>query len=151
MFERTLETDDLHFSTGTGNEEKKQIINQYIHEYIFPSSFRVTVQPGGVINFVCALDINVTDNWKWALGYDFYAQQQECVKSIHNTTVEPQTLRLKDAQSPSVRQHKIFSELMYHKKQRKGEVGIGLGGDITVASKDIGEDWTAYLKIAASF
>jgi hypothetical protein len=40
---------------------------------------------------------------------------------------------------------------MYVKKRKRIDWGIGLGGDKTLASKGIGEDWTVYLKAVASF
>jgi len=149
MFKQTLTPDDvLH----AGNDEAgRKLVNEYIRQYVFPSSFKSTVHPGGVVNFVSVITTDFGKRYRWALGYDFYAKGEEHIKAIHNTNVDIQSLRVEDARSPSAQQHKIFTEIMYHKKGAKKDFGLGLGGDLTVASKGIGEDWTAYFKIASSF
>jgi hypothetical protein len=40
---------------------------------------------------------------------------------------------------------------MYLSKGKKWDWGLGIGGDKTVKSTGIGEDWTVYLKFVASF
>ena len=125
--------------------------DMYVREYILPSAFGATVYPGGVLNFVAEANVNFTKRLVWALGYDFYAQQEEKIKKIYDVSVSTQVLRVDDAQLPSVYQHKIFSEVFYHNKKQKKDFGVGVGGDLTVASRHIGQDWTLYGKIAASF
>jgi len=149
MFRQTITPEQLQTAIGTQNIEKMN--DQYIQQYIFPSSFKADVEPGGILNFVLVGNVDFTKRIRWALGYDFYAQQEEHIRQIYSTSYSIQDLRVEDAQSPSVAQHKIFSEIFYHNPKPKRDVGIGLGGDITVANRHIGADWTLYCKIASSF
>lgn len=150
LFASTVTQADL--MTVDGNDEKDQaIVNAFIRENIFPSSFKSTVYPGGVTNIVCAINADITRRWRGAFGYDYYAKKREFIKTIYNTSVDIQELNLDIAQSPAVSQHKIFAEALYHNKKEKSDWAVGLGGDITVANINIGADWTLYFKIASSF
>jgi hypothetical protein len=128
-----------------------RVVTQFVREYVFPSSFKASVFPGGVTNVVLAASVDFTKRWRGVVGYDFYAQREEQIKKLHNTTVELSELRVEDARTPGMLQHKIFSEIFYHNKKEKSDLGIGVGGDLTVASQRIGDDWTVYLKVAMSF
>jgi hypothetical protein len=145
MFKKTMTPDDVL------NSPSKEKNNTYVREYMLPSALSTSVCPGGVMNFVAEANINFTKRLIFALGYDFYAQQEEQIKKLHNAPVNIQSLLIEEAQLPSVYQHKVFSEVFYHNKKLKKDVGVGLGGDFTVASRHIGQDWTLYLKLAASF
>ncbi|MFA6263510.1 MAG: hypothetical protein WCW33_02960 [Candidatus Babeliales bacterium] len=149
MFRKTLTPENI--DPNAGPTPSQELLNTYIRQYVFPSSFKSTVYPGGILNFVTAANVDFTKRVRFALGYDFYAQQEERIKSIHNTEIKIQDLRVEDAEVPSVYQHKIFSEILYHNPKPKSDFGIGVGGDITVGSRNIGEDWTAYIKITSSF
>jgi hypothetical protein len=153
LFKQTMKPQDLQpvIDDAVPPAEQIRIVNDYIRQYMFPSSFKSNVHPGGILNFVFAANTNLTKRWKWALGYDFYAQQEESITQLLNTNVSMQELRIQDAQSPSVYQHKIFTEFFYHNKKPRKDLGIGIGGDITISSRNIGEDWTVFFKVASSF
>lgn len=150
LFNQTLTLDDLRKVTDNTAQDQ-ETVNDFIRQYIFPSSFKSTVYPGGVTNIVCAINADITRRWRGAFGYDYYAKQKEYIKSIHNTNTEIQALDLVKAQLPRVSQHKIFLELYYHNKKEKSDWGVGVGGDLTVSNVNIGADWTVYLKVASSF
>lgn len=133
------------------NAKNVKIANQFIRENIFPSSFRCTVYPGGVTNFVIAGRCQIKKNLSAALGYDFYSQKGERIKRLRNTDVDMNDLDIFKAQNAGLFQHKVFSEILYHVKKQKSDTGFGFGGDVTVASRRIGEDWTAYFKVTTSF
>lgn len=145
LFKKTLSPNDLSLRSSEAT------INDYVRQYVFPSSFKANVVPGGILNIVTAASMDLSKKWRWAFGYDFYAQQDELINQLYNTNVDLQSLRVEDAQSSSVVQHKVFTEIMWHKKTKNKDFGLGLGGDVTLASKGIGEDWTVYFKIASSF
>jgi hypothetical protein len=149
MFRKTLTPDNI--DPDLVPHPSEELLNTYVRQYVFPSSFKSRVYPGGILNFVTAANADFTKRVKFALGYDFYSQQEERIKSIHNTSIKIQDLRVEDAEVPSVYQHKIFSEIFYHNPKPKSDFGAGVGGDITVRSRNIGEDWTVYIKIASSF
>lgn len=150
LFNQTVTNADLE--TVTGNTPRDQeIVNDFIRQNIFPSSFKSKVYPGGVTNIVFAINANITKRWRGALGYDFYAKKKEHIKNIYNSTIELEALNLKIAESPAAVQHKIFSELFYHNKKETVDTGVGMGGDITISNIGIGADWTVYLKAASSF
>lgn len=131
-------------------ENLRKVGSDFVKQYLFPSSYLVTVYPGGIFNAVLAASTDIK-KMRFSLGYDFYLQQSEKIKKIHNTDVPLDRLRVEDAQSPRVYQHKIFTEALYLKKFKRVDMGWGLGGDVTVASSGIGKDWTAYAKLNASF
>jgi hypothetical protein len=149
MFRKTLTPENI--DPALVPHPSEDLLNRYTRQYVFPSSFKSSVYPGGILNFVTAANADFTKRVRFALGYDFYSQQEERIKSIHNTDIKIQDLRVEDAEVPSVYQHKIFSEIFYHNPKPKSDFGAGVGGDITVGSRNIGEDWTAYIKIASSF
>jgi len=147
LFKKTLVPDDLK----TSDTDLLRIrVNEYIKEYLFPTSFKSKVYPGGVFNAVVSLSTKVK-KIGLALGYDFFTQQPEKIKKIYNTSVTLQDLRVEDTQIPRIIQNKIFAEAMYMKKIRKTDFGFGLGGDTTVHSTGMGYDWTLYGKITSSF
>jgi len=124
--------------------------NQFLEQFVFPSSFDCEICPGGIFNLVASFNLE-TKKWLYALGYDLYMQHSENIQQIFNTTISMADLRITDAQAPSSIQHKIFTEFTRRKKYLDTELDIGLGGDVTVYSEGIGYDWTVYLKIAGSF
>ena len=119
----------------------------YLEQYVFPSSFNVRVCPSGIFNLVLAASTDIR-SVQLTLGYDFYTQQQEHIKKMNHSLVKLQDLNVKAAESLKILQHKIFTEALY---QNGKPFSIGVGGDVTVASANIGKDWTAYLKTTLLF
>ncbi|MFH1831543.1 MAG: hypothetical protein ABH827_01955 [bacterium] len=154
----------IMFNNATGRLDKQEVIDLFItdptagkelislfaREFIFPSSFKTSVNPGGIFNAIVSISFDVK-KMNIALGYDFYAQQQERIEKVYSSSVQMSELRIEDAQIPDIYQHKIFSEALYTKQYKRSKVGLGLGGDVTAHSKNLGYDWTVYLKGTASF
>ncbi len=130
--------------------DDKEGITQFIKEFIFPPSYRVSVHPGDIINFVSTLSFEIGKNWNVATGYDFYHQQEEQFGKIY-TTENINSLRVSDAISTSATQHKIFAETNYIKKQNGWDLILGLGGDYTVSSENLGHDWTIFARLGMAF
>ncbi len=128
----------------------RQTSSKFVEERLFPRVYTTTVSPGGIFNAVFAISTDIK-KMQFSLGYDFYTQQAELIKKVHNTNATLDELRIDDAQSLRVYQHKVFTEALYIKKLKRCDMGFGLGGDMTVASQGIGQDWTAYAKITTSF
>ncbi len=124
---------------------------RYLLENILPSSFKSHVQPGGIANVVLAANFDINKHWRGALGYDFYAQRQEEIKAIYNTDTNISELAVSQAEFGYAVQHKCFSEIFYHNKTKRSDLGIGLGGDATIAASGIGADWTTYIKCSVAF
>lgn len=135
-----------NFPIGGSDED----ITKFIKEYIFPPSYRVSVQPGDVINFVSTLSFGIGKRWNFATGYDYYRQQEEQFETIY-TTENINSLRVNDAISTSATQHKIFAETNYIKKQKGWDLILGVGGDYTVSSKNLGHDWTIFARLGMAF
>jgi hypothetical protein len=131
--------------------ENRDKVNRFIRENIFPSSFKSASYPGGITNFVFTARFNMTKRWAGAFGYDFYAQKEEKIKSIYNTTISINELKVLNAEAHYAQQHKIFTEVFYHNKKKHSDVGVAVGGDVTFAKRNIGEDWTLYFKVSTSF
>ena len=145
-FKQTMKPSDMTGTTPTNDK-----IKQYFREYVAPAAASCTIHPGGVLNFIMATTIDVTKFWRYSLGYDFYTQQQERIKSVHDDVVNVAALQIDDAETLQIRQHKIFTEIMYHVAQKYKDWGFGFGGDVTIKSKNIGDDWTLYFKGAVTF
>ncbi|MCB9493309.1 MAG: hypothetical protein H6679_03480 [Epsilonproteobacteria bacterium] len=150
MFAPTMTAEEYakEFATPDG---LANFLTQYLKEYIFPSSFKATVNPGGIFNLVVAVNINLGKKYRYTFGYDFYGQQNERITMVHNTAAAMNELRVVDATRASVSQHKLFSESMYIKRYKRADVAIGYGFDATWVSRGIGKDWTIFLKGSASF
>lgn len=132
-----------------------KFINKLLREYYIPSVFDVELHPGGVFNFVSSLNTSI-GGYNFSLGYDYLHQQRGRIKAIYNSGVSLQELAIEGATPPHQSQHKIFGEVMRSKRFKifKGtdlDLNMGLGGDVTVKSKNLGYDWTVYLKFATSF
>ncbi|MCK4650793.1 hypothetical protein KAT08_01330 [Candidatus Babeliales bacterium] len=129
----------------------KNNFTKIIKQYIFPPPYTLDVKPGGIINFVLNTTFNINKKWSIGIGYDFYSQQKECFDKIYNFDDDINTLRIQDAASNNIVQHKIFTETNYIKKQHRWNLNLGFGGDYTISAKEIGHDWTIFLRIGASF
>lgn len=152
MNKQTVTQQDLMDAQMNPNEDEiAEIENDFFEQYIFPPAYSVTVHPGGVINFIMSLSFDIK-RVRCGLGYDFYAQQKERIKELHGADLTICQVRVDDAVSLAVRQHKVFSEVLYKfKTSGWSDMSLGIGGDYTISSKEIGRDWTLYLKFAASF
>lgn len=152
MFKRTVTTDDfLKFNEQTDPVLIAALLNDYARQYFFPSFFRCTIAPGGVFNAVISVSTTI-GRWKTGMGYDFYAKQPEQLQRLNKTKVLMQDLEInRGLANKNIYQHKIFSETLYTLSSKKNYMAIGWGSDFTVSSKNIGKDWTLYLKFVASF
>ncbi|MBX9831189.1 hypothetical protein K2X40_04500 [Candidatus Babeliales bacterium] len=153
MFKQTIDPEKLNmpgYIIGLTDPEAAQLIQDYIDQFVFPTPFKSNVYPGGIFNIVMSAVVNAKP-WQVAFGYDFYAQQRERIVSIKSSRTQLSDLRVKDAELPSTNQHKFFTEVCHIKKHKKSEITLGLGGDVTMYSINIGKDWTAYFKFAMSF
>lgn len=155
MYKKVLDVNSLPTSsTGDDTFDKPQDIQtiyQYFQQYIVPSGFKASIEPGGVFNFISSVDFKLSKRFKYALGYDFYAQQDEKIIKIVGSDASLDDLVVEKTEQGAVRQHKLYSELMYFMPQKRSDLSVGGGGDVTVASTNMGKDWTVYLKCAASF
>ncbi len=124
---------------------------EFIKEYIFPPAYKITLKPGDIINFVTYLSFEIEKYWNVGFGYDFYHQQREIFQEIDTRGEDINSLRIEDAASPNAEQHKIFVQGNYIKKQKDWDLILGFGGDYTIASKNLGLDWTIFLRLGASF
>ena len=141
--------DALTYLADINTDETKQ--TEFIKEYIFPPPYKVSVDPGAIITFVSKIAFDLDKKWTFGVGYDFYMQQHEQFENIYNSNVEINTLRIDDAESPTALQHKIFGDINYTKKQKGWDLKLGGGGDYTIASRQMGQDWTIFIRIGASF
>ena len=154
MYNQTLKPEDLKLITSGQIKDPTaadKMLIDYVRQYIYPSAFSSNIKPGDVANIIFAISIDLPKHNRWAVGYDFYAQREEAINGLNNTSASLQELKVEESQSPLVQQHKIFTEFLHTKPQKYGNLAYGLGGDLTVASKGIGEDWTVYFKFVASY
>ena len=151
MFKQTVTPAYLKTVADAGDPiEIRRVLKPFIQEYLLPTSFKSDVHPGGIFNFVFAASIEIK-KMRFAIGYDYYAQQKESIDKIYNTNISMSDLNVENTQAGSVEQHKVFAEALYVKKYKRCDLGMGLGGDTAIYSRGIGDDWTVYLKVAASF
>lgn len=159
MVKQVVTPEELGAAYSASDKEAARVLNDYLEQYIFPPAFSVGVNPGGVINFVTSLSVDIR-RMRCAFGYDFYAQQKERIKTLYGTRLmrddgtplQLSDIRIDDAVSQEIRQHKIFTEMLYKLKTTdKNSMSLGLGGDYTISSREMGRDWTLYLKFTASF
>lgn len=153
LFKTTRTTQDLENLSGDEDRrpETALVVNEYLQQYLFPSSFRCDVLPGGVFNAIISVSTTM-NRWRFGMGYDFYAKKPERIRRLKNTSVSMNDLDIsKGIADKSMHQHKIFSESLYTISSKKTYMAVGWGSDFTLASRNIGSDWTFYLKFVASF
>ncbi len=151
MYKETVTPDEVHAVAVKGDDKYiRDVLKPFIQEYLLPTSFKSEVYPGGIFNFVLAASTEIK-KMKFAIGYDYYSQQKESIEKIYNTNSSMSALKIEDTEADSVEQHKIFAEALYVKKYKRCDLSVGLGGDTAIYSRGIGNDWTVYFKIAASF
>lgn len=151
MYKQTVSAAYLEKIANEGNPvEIRRVLKPFIREYLLPTSFKSEVYPGGIFNFVLAASTQIK-KMGFAIGYDYYSQQKESIEKIYNTNTSMLDLRVEATQAERVEQHKVFAEGLYIKKYKRCDLGVGLGGDTAIYSRGIGNDWTVYFKIAASF
>ncbi|MBD3231844.1 hypothetical protein GF322_04245 [Candidatus Dependentiae bacterium] len=124
---------------------------EFIKQYIFPPPYRVSVKPGSIINYVLNATFEPGKNIGFGIGYDYYGQQEEHIEKIYTENIDPNTLRLSDAELINAQQHKIFGEINYSKSQKNWKLVTALGGDYTFSAKNMGNDWTIFIRIGGSF
>ncbi|MCF7799743.1 hypothetical protein K9L05_02960 [Candidatus Babeliales bacterium] len=136
----------------------EKTMTKFLKEFVFPPAYKVTVKPGGIFSFILAPTVNISKHWNIGFGYDYYSQQQEYFESVTDTTakdddpdIQASSLRIEDAEQPFSSQHKIFLEANYIKKYKKTDFNFGFGGDYTIASHNMGQDWTLFLRFGTSF
>lgn len=152
MFKSELTTQELGRELTSDNPEAESaaLVNQYLREKIIPSTFRCTVRPGGVFNFVTAATVNLA-RWRFTFGYDFYARQKEHIHKLHDTDVKLSSLLIERGVVERIQQHKLFTESLYSWTGPRADFAFGYGTDFTILSENIGNDWSIYLKFTASF
>ena len=151
MYKVTVTPTDLQNVVKTADVDKvRPVLKSFIQQYLLPTSFKSEIYPGGIFNFVLAASTEIK-KMKFAIGYDFYAQQKETIEKIYNTNTSMLDLKVEASQAERVEQHKVFAEGLYVKKYKRCDLGVGLGGDAAIYSQGIGDDWTVYFKISASF
>lgn len=128
----------------------KEYATLFIKEFIFPPSYKITIQPGDIVNFISTLSFELGKKWRFAIGYDYYNQQKEQFVTIH-TTEDINSLRIDSAASSSANQHKVFAEGNYIQRKKGWDLILGAGGDYTISSENLGHDWTLFLRIGAAF
>ncbi len=150
LFKQTITNKELA-EIPINDPELPNAISRFIRENVFPPPFNVTIKPGSILSFITNFSFNINKKWLWGVGYDLYIQDAEDIKKINDTKVNPYELRIEGAQTPRAIQHKIFSETNYSIKKRSYDLIVGLGADMTFSSRNIGRDWTVYLRIGAGF
>jgi hypothetical protein len=89
-----------------------------------PNLYRDTVYPGGVFNGVLAASTDIK-KMRFSLGYDFYLQQAEKIKKLHNTNTTLDQLRIEDAQR---KKQNLIMRLTHAETQKRLQ---GLLGELT--------------------
>lgn len=148
LFQKTIDNENLH---DDDNQKFTENLAKFIRENIFPYPFKVRIKPGNIINFVSAINFNINKRWQCGLGYDLYLQNEEIIEKIFDKYISFHALRVEEARSKKVIQHKVFTDTTYRIKHPTWDMLLGIGGDLTFDSRNIGKDWTLYFKIGASF
>lgn len=134
----------------TNELEAQSLALQVIREFYLPTIFEVESHPGGIFNFAFSLNKEI-NKWNYCAGYDYLSQGRERIRKVYNSKIYLQNLDIAGAEAHSNSQHKIFGEIMKIKHFKKFDLDIALGGDVTAKSRNLGQDWTVYLKFASSF
>lgn len=125
------------------------IAQAFYDQYLIPSPYQVTLNPGGVLELTLVLDGRV-GNFGFRGGYDLFIKQHEVLEKLHSST-NIGALRINDGLSISFEQHKLMAEFSYDYRGAEVPLQFALGADCSIASKGIENDWTIYGRIGSTF
>jgi hypothetical protein len=145
MFKQTVTREDTERNASDLN-----IARDFYDQFLVPQFFNVTINPGGIMELTFVLDGRV-GNWGFRGGYDFFIQQHEAFEKLHSSSVTADSLRINDGLSISFEQHKLMAEISYDYRGLETPVQFALGGDYSIASQGVEDDWTIYGRVGATF
>ncbi len=132
-------------------DPESNIIERFKQQYLIPNKIIATISPGDIFYWTVMLDY-IYGHWRGAIGYDYFLQQREIFEKIPSTPLPVSQLRITDATAPRISSHKVMGELQYRfRSGRRDELIISAGGDITVASTNLSDDWSLYLGAGLRF
>lgn len=114
-----------------------------------PAQYFVYLQPQFEFQLTAAAQIQFTDNWRFFVGYDYWRRHTECTSTIsdcQHVQIPCNTLQVSSALSPQLSQQKMFLRAEYTKFKISHNFVFSLGVDLPVSSKNIGNDYTGFVR-----
>lgn len=121
-----------------------------VYQKVLPNEFRVAISPVSIVQCTVGTDYHA-GSWQATAGYDFYLATRERISAVVIESKAREQLELSRAETPRVKQHKVFGELSYGNRAWQRETTISLGGDYTVSSVGTPREWSLALSIATKF
>lgn len=142
-------------SFNTRNYEDKNLAKENVafldnemNNILFPTIIDTKVTPGLIFETNAAFTYKYTDTIKGQLGYDFWYRGDESIGM--NRQIDG-TYDIPVSKTAKAWQQKIFASLETWFPFCGGDLTTRFGGDVTVASKGIGKDFTVNVLLQLSY
>jgi len=153
--------DDANFDTNLFPTSQKEqmshdaivFLNNRARNWLFPCCYNVKLKNQRELQLTTAALFRFTDNWNLVIGYDYWHKQQECARIVKlgGKPANLNCIKLDRALLPNLSQQKIFTKVEYTKFKESHNFVFTFGGDLPLLSKNIGDDYTCFVKFEWSF
>ena len=128
-------------------EAQLQFLNNRLRNWLFPCCYRLNLKAQQEYQFTIAALFNLSDNWNWKLGYDWWHKtgEQSGLAKYDGSIVNNNCIQTCAALQPYASQQKIFTKFEYTKFKESHDFVFRFGADFPLINKNIGDDFTAVL------
>ncbi len=122
------------------------IVQRFREQFLIPTKVIATISPGDIFFWTVMLDY-ISGDFRWGIGYDYFLQQREIFQKLPKTTLPVATTRITDATAPTISSHKVGTQFSYN----TGDIDLTIGGDLTIVSNNLSDDWSVYGGVGVRF
>jgi len=153
--------DDANFDPDEFPPSEKEVLSHNalvflsnrLRNWLFPCCYHIKLKTQQEFQATVAARLNFTDNWKLLIGYDYWHKQQEYARVVrlNGKQTNLNCIKLNRALLPKLSQHKIFTKIEYTKFKKSHNFVFTFGADLPLLSKNIGDDYTGFIKFEWTF
>jgi len=131
-----------------------KFLSDRLQDVLMPPQYTVKLKPQFEVQVTALADIQFTDIWHFTIGYDYWRRHVECTNYVVNncrTSVSCTSLQVPTALVPQLSQQKILLKAEYTKFKVRHNFLFAFGLDVPVSSKNIGDDYTGFMRFEWAF
>lgn len=129
-------------------KENVAFLDTQLNNIIFPTIIDTRVTPGLIFEGNAAFHYDYSECLKAQIGYDFWCRGDE---SIAMSSAVNGKYDIAASKTASAWQQKVFGSIETYFPFCGGDLTTKFGGDVTVASKNIGKDFTVNVLLQLSY
>lgn len=129
-------------------------LSERLENVLMPPPYTVKLAPQLEIQVTANANIQFTDSWLFVVGYDYWRRHAECARLVMNcdcSQISSNGLQVSTALIPQVSQQKVLLKAEYTKFKVRHNFVFTLGVDLPVSSKNIGDDYTGFIRFEWDF